>query len=130
MTALDTNLVVRLLTNDDPRQASRVAALVDQDTIFLPKTVLLESEWVLRYAYNLERPVIHAALLKLLGLATLTVEDSETVLQALAWYGEGLDLADALHLASSRSADAFATFDRKLRNRAKRLNDAAAVVEP
>jgi len=51
-------------------------------------------------------------------------------LQALAWYGEGLDLADALHLASSRSADAFATFDRKLRNRAKRLNDAAAVVEP
>jgi len=130
VTALDTNLVVRLLTNDDPRQASRVAALVDREAVFLPNTVLLESEWVLRYAYDLARPVVHAALVKLLGLASLTVEDGETVSQALAWYSEGLDLADALHLASSRSADAFATFDRKLQNRTKGLTGAIAVVAP
>jgi len=128
--ALDTNLVVRLLTNDDPRQAARVARLIERETVYLPKTVVLESEWVLRHAYRLEPEVIRTALEKLLGLAQLTVEEGDTVHQALAWYGEGLDLADALHLASSRSADAFATFDRRLRSGARRLKTTPAVIAP
>ncbi len=130
MIALDTNLVVRLVTNDDPRQASRVAKLVEREEVYLPKTVVLESEWVLRHAYGLEREVIRTALEKLLGLARLTVEAGDTVHQALAWYGEGLDFADALHLASSRRVDAFATFDRRLRSVARRLKTTPPVVAP
>ena len=130
MIALDTNLVVRLVTNDDPRQAARVARLIEREEVYLPKTVVLESERVLRHAYGLEPEVIRTALGKVLGLAQLTVEESDTVHQALAWYGEGLDLADALHLASSRRADAFATFDQRLRSRAQRLNTTPVVAAP
>jgi len=127
---LDTNLVVRLVTNDDPRQAARVARLVEREEVYLPKTVVLESEWVLRHAYGLEPTVIRTALEKLLGLAQLTVEEGDRVHQALTWYGEGLDFADALHLASCRRVDAFATFDRRLRSRARRLKTTPPVVAP
>ncbi len=130
MIGLDTNLVVRLLTNDDPRQAARVARLVEREEVYLPKTVVLESEWVLRHAYGLEPTVIRTALETLLGLPQLTVEGADQVHQALTWYGEGLDLADALHLASSRRADTFATFDRRLRSGARRLKTTPPVVAP
>jgi len=128
--ALDTNLVVRLVTNDDPRQAARVARLIEREAVYLPKTVVLESEWVLRHAYGLEPEVIRAALEKLLGLAQLTVEEGDTVHQALAWYGAGFDFADALHLASSRCTDAFATFDQRLRRGARRLKTTPAAIAP
>jgi len=48
MIAVDTNIVVRLLTNDDPEQAGRAAAVVKNGPVFIPKTVVLETEWVLR----------------------------------------------------------------------------------
>jgi len=128
--ALDTNLVVRLVVDDDPRQAARVVRLIKREEVYLPKTVVLECEWVLRYAYGLEREVIHTALEKLLGLTHLTVEESDTVHQALSWYAEGLDFADALHIASSRRADAFATFDRQLRRRARQLQTTPEVIAP
>ena len=57
--ALDTNLLVRLLTGDDPEQARRVADLIDAcPACFVPITVVLELEWVLRGAYRLERGVV------------------------------------------------------------------------
>ena len=55
MIAVDTNLLVRILTNDDPIQARRVLELLNTDDIFIPKTVLLETEWVLRHAYEIDR---------------------------------------------------------------------------
>jgi predicted nucleic-acid-binding protein len=57
--ALDTNLLVRLLTGDDPEQARRVADLIDASpACFVPITVVLELEWVLRGAYRLERGAV------------------------------------------------------------------------
>lgn len=56
--AVDTNVVVRLLTNDDPAQARRAAAFFADHEIFIAVTVLLETEWVLRHAYDLERSAI------------------------------------------------------------------------
>ena len=64
MIALDTNLIVRLLTNDDPHQAQKAARLIDRHRVYVPKTVLLETEWVLRYAYYLEPGTINAAFRK------------------------------------------------------------------
>lgn len=130
MIAIDTNVVVRFLTRDDPEQADRAKALLLAQPVYLSKTVLLESEWVLRSGYRLARDAIAAAFRALLGLPDAAVEDPSVVAQALAWYDGGLDFADALHLASSLPAGTFATFDEPLIRRAKGLPHAPAVVQP
>lgn len=118
MIAIDTNVLVRLLTGDDAAQTSRTAALFEQGDIYLGKTVLLETEWVLRFSYELSRPAIIAALKKVLGLPQVTAEDSFAVADALTLFESGMNFADALHLASSREAAQFATFDTHLKKRA------------
>lgn len=127
MIALDTNLVVRVITNDDPTQAQRAAGLMRQNPTWLGKTVLVECEWVLRYTYGFAPADIHRALSTMVGLRGLEVEDRPAVARALDWYQAGLDLADALHLASASRASELATFDRKLASRAKRLGTTPAV---
>lgn len=119
MIAVDTNVLVRLLTGDDPAQTRLAADLFAQESIFIPKTVLLETEWVLRYRYELSPTVILTAFRKLLGLPQVTVEDSNALVEALARYEEGMNFADALHLASVGEADQFATFDARLKKRAE-----------
>ena len=122
MIAVDTNVLVRLLTNDDPSEAKRALRLMESDDILIPKTVLLETEWVLRHGYVIAREVISQAFQSLLGLANVEPEDPKAVTQALAWYEDGLDFADALHLASSPKADRFATFDRDFVKKASKLD--------
>ena len=62
MTAVDTNVLLRIVTNDDKSQAARAAAFLQkQDRVYLAKTVLLEFEWVLRRAYGFAPPEILAA---------------------------------------------------------------------
>ena len=111
MIAVDTNLLVRILTNDDPIQARRAMKILKSDDIFIPKTVLLETEWVLRHAYEIGRSDIIVGFQKLLGLPNVRVEDPDSLYQAIKWYEDNFDFADALHLASSRRCVSFATFD-------------------
>jgi len=119
--AVDTNLVVRLVTNDDKAQATRAKAVFAANDIFVPKTVLLEAEWVLRFTYELDRSSILRGLRGVLGMANVTGEDGANVAKALDWYERGLDLADAFHLSASSDAKRFATFDAKLVKRARGL---------
>lgn len=121
MIALDTNVVVRVLTADDPVQAGVARRVMQSGTLFLSKTVLLETEWVLRYAYELGRAEIGDALRKLIRYRRVEVEGLPAVIAALSWHAAGMDFADALHLASSKGADRLATFDRELATAAKRL---------
>jgi predicted nucleic-acid-binding protein len=121
MIALDTNVVVRLLTGDDPAQVAAARRALRSQALFLSKTVLLETEWVLRYSYELGREQIGDALRKLVRYSRLEVEDLAAVTEALSWHAQGMDLADALHLASSAHADRLATFDRKLAATAEAL---------
>jgi predicted nucleic-acid-binding protein len=114
MHAVDTNVVVRLLVNDDLAQYKRATALFRKESILIPKTVLLETEWILRRLYRMDRASIVGSFRKLGGLANVRFENSLTVAQALEWCDGGLDFADALHLASSRGADKFATFDEEM----------------
>ena len=111
MISVDTNLLVRVLTNDDPIQARRAVKILKSDDIYIPKTVILETEWVLRYAYEIGRSNIINGFQKLLGLPNVSVEDPDSIYQAVKWYEENFDFADALHLASSRRCVSFATFD-------------------
>ena len=118
--ALDTNLLVRILVNDEPDQARRAAKLVESNPVWVSKTVLLETEWVLRALYRIDRTTLHEALSRFLSLPTIRVEDATAVLKALAAYAGGMDFADALHLTSSGPATRFATFDRALLKKAAR----------
>jgi len=122
MIAIDTNLVVRILTNDDPIQARRAAKILQSDDIFIPKTVILETQWVLNYAYGIHKADIISGFQKLLGLPNVYPEDSETITQAISWYDQGLDFADALHLASGGQSDKFATFDTSFAKRARKVS--------
>ena len=121
MIAVDTNLLVRLLTKDDPNQAKRAAKILESDVIFIPKTVALQTQWVLRHAYGINKDAIMKGFQKIMGLPNVRVEDQQTVFQAISWYGLGLDFADALHLASSMKADKFVTFDNAFIKKARKL---------
>ena len=115
MIAVDTNVLVRLLVGDDLTQRDRAAALfAHAEAIFIAKTVLLESAWVLQSAYAFPRKDVAKALKKLAGLPNVIVEDAERVAQALNHTDYGLDVADALHVASSSGAETFYTFDQRL----------------
>jgi len=129
--ALDTNVLVRLLTNDDPAQAQRAAALIDgSPACFVPITVVLELEWVLRGAYQLSRPAVIHAFEGLMAIGHLHVEQEELVLRALEWHRQGLDFADALHLVRSEGCGALVSFDRALVRPAAELKLTPAVREP
>ena len=121
MIALDTNVVVRLLVDDDPGQTLRARKLLESRTTLLLPTVLLETEWVLRGAYGIGRPAIAASLRKLLGLPNIALGNAAAVAHALAWFEAGLDFADALHLALAGDAEGFVTFDARLAKRARRI---------
>jgi len=127
MIALDTNVLVRLITRDDPQQAQAAAEVMRADALWLSKTVLLELVWVLGYTYGFDRPNITLALTTLLGLEHLRVEDAAAVAVAVRCYGQGMDFADALHLASSEDAAEFVTFDRKLSSRAQEIQGTTPV---
>lgn len=127
MRAIDTNVVVRFLTADDQREARIARAAIEAGDIFIPVTVLLESEWVLRSGYGFTAGQIAAGLAGLAGLPGVTVEEPAALAAALDWTREGMDFADALHLARSQACAAFLSFDRKLAKIAK--NRSAVPVE-
>jgi predicted nucleic-acid-binding protein len=120
MVAVDTNVLVRFLVRDDAKQSGRAASLIRANEIWISKTVLLETEWVLRSLYGFSPGSLAGALQLLAGLPTIFLEDEPAVARALDWFKEGLDFADALHLASAGNARRFATFDRELAKPAKR----------
>jgi predicted nucleic-acid-binding protein len=126
--ALDTNVIVRLVTADDAGQLKAARAVFAAGDLWICKTVFLETEWVLRYTYELKRPAIREVFRKLLGYPQLQVEDRSAVLRALTLYDQGLDFGDALHLSSSGEADRFATLDRPLAKRTRGLEDGPVVV--
>lgn len=130
MIVVDTNVVVRLIVGDDPDQRPRARALFAQNQIWISATVLLETEWVLRSAYDFTAAAIHGAFEKLLGLPQVTVGDQTVVVPALVWYKHGMDFADALHLAAASHTDGFATFDRALKRSADEITGTPSILAP
>jgi predicted nucleic-acid-binding protein len=111
--AVDTNVVVRFLTRDDPVQTDLAVAAL-REPVFVTAGVLMETEWVLRSYYRWSRPRINSALRELLALETLSVGDEAALLWCLDRHEASADLADMLHLIASRHLAAFRTFDRQL----------------
>lgn len=123
MRAVDTNIIVRFLTDDDPDQSPRARAVLAAGDVFVPVTVVQETAWVLTSVYRYPRAAMVSGLRQLLGLPGVTVEDASAVALALDWTTLGLDLADALHLARSRDCDALLTFDERFVARAAGLGE-------
>lgn len=121
MIAVDTNIVVRFLTQDDEQQYQQSYKLFREHDVFIPDTVILETEWVLRYAYKFKASEICQALRKLFGLSNVYLTDTSLMIQVLQWHENGLDFADAFHLAQSRNCSTMYTFDNKFIKKAKSL---------
>jgi predicted nucleic-acid-binding protein len=128
MKAVDTNVLVRLLTGDDPKQSAVARELFTTEQIWIAKTVLLEANWVLHSSYDFEDDVIISSFERLIGLDNIHVEDEPSIVAALSLTAHGVKLADAIHLSSRPPGASFLSFDRSFIRRAKRVG-AAGVVE-
>jgi predicted nucleic-acid-binding protein len=120
MISVDTNVLVRLLTGDDPTQEAAVRSLFARQSIWISKTVLLETGWVLRSLYGFEDSAIRDAFTKLLGFHNVQAEDAPSIAAALALTAHGVEFADAMHLCGRPPGAQFATFDKALVRRASR----------
>lgn len=121
MLAIDTNIVVRYLTEDHPSQSKRARGIVDGDVVFVSTTVPLEAEWMLRSAYGYAPREVAAALIEFAGLPTVSVEDPTLAEFALKCIEGGMDFADALHLGRAEGCEAITTFDRDFVKAAKTM---------
>ncbi len=114
MRGADTNIVVRLLAGDDPRQSELARVWFDEGKVFLSQTVVLEVEWVLRGRMGWGRDAVARALGQLLRMPNVVVERGPDAQWALGCHALGGDLADMLQVAAARDCASFATFDRAL----------------
>lgn len=125
MIAIDTNLLVRLAVRDDSAQLKRVHALLAKETALILSSVLLETEWVLRARYQLQRTEIAEFFAFLASSDGLDFENPPAALAAIAAYGEGMTFADALHAATATQRNlTFYTFDAPLKRKGIRIKGA------
>lgn len=120
MIGIDTNVLLRFYVEDVPDQEAnrqRMAAahlFAGGAVLYVPKSVLLECEWVMRAVYGYAAEQVVQVFEHLVGLPQVRVEDPELIDYALNGYRQGLDFADALHLSSCANCGSFATFDDRL----------------
>jgi predicted nucleic-acid-binding protein len=117
---LDTNIVLRLLGGDDPRQSALAKALIVRESatspVFISLATILEVAWVLRSSFRAPSAVIAAAIESLLGAGELAIEAAPQVFEATVALKAGrASFADALIGALGRRAGCTTTytFDRK-----------------
>jgi predicted nucleic-acid-binding protein len=123
MIGLDTNVLVRYLTQDDRQQAKRANALVakavsDRSRLFISAVAMCELVWVLRGAYALDKPTIVLTLERILATAQFEIDQKDVVREALEDYRVGGgDFADCVIGRRGREmgCERTATFDRRLR---------------
>ena len=110
MPSLDTNVLVRYLVQDDSGQLAAAKRLIsrcvsDGQSLFVPVTVALELEWVLRARFGYIKEDVMQALSSLFSAAELRFESERALEVALHLYREGsADFADCLHIALARQA--------------------------
>ena len=120
MAALDTNVLVRLIVEDNAAQVAAAKKLLaqtirDNETLFVPVTVSLELEWVLRSGFGFSKPEVIRALSLILTAVELSFESESALEAALLHYEQGTaDYSDYLHLALAQRVNAqpMWTFDK------------------
>jgi len=120
MPALDTNVLVRHIVEDDMAQLAAARRLFKRClheglTLYVPVTVVLELEWVLRKSYGFEKDDVLRVLSNLFSAVELVFESERALESALQLYREGsADFADCLHtcLAAQAGEQPLWTFDK------------------
>jgi len=137
MIALDTNILARFYVDDpvdpeaDKQRPIARRLLSESPQLFVPQSVILELEWVLRAFYGFTTGDFVRVVKHLLGLPNVSIEEWPRINDALALHAEGLDFADALHLQASHHCTEFMSFDdRRFARRAQRLGVTPSVVVP
>ena len=120
MRAVDTNVLVRALVRDDAVQSGRAEKLLAADAVYVPVTVVLELEWVLRSRYGYAPALVARAIEGLAALGNVVLGERDAVIAAAARVAQGWDFADALHHALSAGCADFVTLDASLTRRAAR----------
>ena len=122
MIGIDTNVIVRYLTQDDAKQFQEASALLlglekQQQSAYLSTVTLCETVWVLARAYKIDRAQIVEMFVKLLDTSLFVIEDKDAVREAVDLYRAGKgDFADYLVGVRSRNfgCTTMATFDGNL----------------
>ncbi len=122
MIAVDTNIIIRFLTHDDERQYKKAFTIFNKNEVYISDTVVLETEWVLRYAYKFSSEEICDAFVNLFGLKSVHLSNPTFIAQAIEWHKQGIDFSDALHLTQCQQFEKFYTFDKKFITKAKNLS--------
>ena len=121
MIALDTNTLARYLLKDDLAQYRAALSMLGRRTAYTaPLSVFLELVWVLA-VNGCSRQEISKGLRSILGLTNFHPPQADALAWTLKCFDEGMDFTNALHLALSKGADEFKTFDRDLVKTAARV---------
>lgn len=118
MKAVDSNILLRVITGDDPHQEAIARALLTDHDIFVSLTAALETEWVLRSFYRWPRERIADALASLDGFERIRLERADQLLWAVERMRRGADFADMIHIVAAGDANVFATFDTDIEQEA------------
>ena len=103
MIGIDTNVLVRYFVNDDPVQHQLARRLIDSHDVFLSNVVLLESFWVFKRLYKLDREQIESILFSFLQMSNIEFENTVVFSHALTTYQElNCDFGDAIIAAVHR----------------------------
>jgi len=121
MIGLDTNILVRYLTQDDPAQSAKAIDILERrltpkNSGFVSVVVIVETVWVLDRAYGLTAREIAAAIERLLQVEVLIIEDEQQVFTAMVALKQGrASFADALiaELGARAGCTRTLTFDQK-----------------
>jgi predicted nucleic-acid-binding protein len=117
MRAVDTNVLVRLITRDDPRQAAAAESFIEKGA-WVSMLALAEATWVLATVYDLSPKDLAIAIEMMLNHRDLVLQDPETVAGALELFRlkPALGFSDCLMLQSARKAGhlPLGTVDRNL----------------
>lgn len=128
--AVDTNVLARALVDDGSEQASRSRQCLLDNEVFIPDTVLLETEWLLRSRLKIPRETINELFSGLVSSRSAVFSDRSRLVKAMLGHRNGLDFADAMHLLASADCTAFATYDYNLIRRAGVIEGSVTAREP
>jgi predicted nucleic-acid-binding protein len=130
MIALDTNILVRVLTRDNLDQFRIAMQFLSRNECWVQTSVIHELEWVLRSFYRYSPSQIADALDVLFATKGLLIAEPERLGKAAEGLRNGLDFSDAYHLAGAIDCRSFITFDHTLIKRAPRVFHQPSVTHP
>lgn len=120
MIGLDTNVIVRYLVQDDPKQSAAATrfmerAISQESPGYIASIALCEVIWVLAECYGADRAQLRSVIEGLLSSKQLVMEEADLVWKALrSWDASAADFSDALigHIVTARGGEKTVTFDR------------------